>query len=409
MCCQDHNFYWTSEKASTLGMTFSNNANDIEENNLIPKLNQYLQCLQHWKKHNLTLFGKICLLKTIALPKLTYPLTIFENPKSYIIKILKDSMFDFLWDGKHDKISRKVIVQNYSNGGLKMIEIESYINSLKAKWIKRLLDKQNTGQWKDLYIYELKKIGGEAFFKANIKHTDVKKLNIKSKFLSDIIEAWAKFNYKEITVENESISKQILWNNSYIKNKHDTLFYNKWFDKGVTFIEHIYDYRVKTFLSFQDFQTFFDIESKDFLKYHKLINCIPLEWKNKLKSETIVGNNNQEYLIDEIVKSKSKYNILYLRHINNLGKSIEVKPQKKWEDVFDNIDWKKTYNTIINCTIDTKIRYFQYKYLIRILPSNRFLLKCKLVNSSLCDFCAMHEETIIHLFWECSGIKLSAF
>ena len=39
---------------------------------------------------------------------------------------------------------------------------------------------------------------------------------------------------------------------------------------------------------------------------------------------------------------------------------------------------------------------------MRILPSNRFLLKCKLVNSSLCDFCAMHEETIIHLFWECS-------
>ena len=91
-----------------------------------------------------------------------------------------------------------------------------------------------------------------------------------------------------------------------------------------------------------------------------------------------------------------------MKHINNLGKSIEVKPQKKWEDVFDIIDWKKTYNTVINCTIDTKIRYFQYKFLMRILPSNRFLLKCKLVNSSLCDFCAMHEETIIHLFWECS-------
>ena len=173
----------------------------------------------------------MCVLKTFALPKLTYPLTILENPNSNIIKILKDRMFDFLWDGKPDKISRKVIVQNYSNGGLKMIEIESYINSLKAKWIKRLLDKHNTGQWKDLYIYELKKIGGEAFFKANIKHTDVKKFNIKSKFLSDIIEAWAKFNYKEVNIENESISKQILWNNSYIKNKHDTLFYNKWFDK----------------------------------------------------------------------------------------------------------------------------------------------------------------------------------
>ena len=74
--------------------------------------------------------------------------------------------------------------------------------------------------------------------------------NIKSKFLTDIIEAWAKFNYKEFNVEKESVSKQILWNNSYIKNKNEILFYKEWHDKGVTLIEHVYDYRIKTFLSF---------------------------------------------------------------------------------------------------------------------------------------------------------------
>ena len=84
-----------------------------------------------------------------------------------------------------------------------------------------------------IYIYELNKLGGESIFKANIKHTDVKQLNIKSKFLTDIIEAWAKFNYKEFNVEKESVSKQILWNNSYIKNKNEILFYKEWHDKGV--------------------------------------------------------------------------------------------------------------------------------------------------------------------------------
>ena len=115
-----------------------------------------------------------------------------------------------------------------------------------------------------------------------------------------------------------------------------------------------------------------------------------------------MGNNNQKYLIDEILATKSKNNILYLKQIHNISKTVEIKPNKKWEESFHDINWKKTYNTIIKCTIDTNIRYFQYKFLMRILPSNRFLLKCKLVNSSLCDFCAMHEETIIHLFWECS-------
>ena len=76
-----------------------------------------------------------------------------------------------------------------------------------------------------MYIESLNKIGGESIFKANLKHTDVKQLNIKSKFLSEIIEAWAKINYQNLDCENASVSKQILWNNSYIKNKCNTFFY----------------------------------------------------------------------------------------------------------------------------------------------------------------------------------------
>ena len=53
------------------------------------------------------------------------------------------------------------------------------------------------------------------------------------------------------------------------------------------------------------------------------------------------------------------------------------------------------------CTIDQKLRNFQYKYLMQIVRTNDFLLKCKLVQSNICDFCNMHVETVQHLFWEC--------
>ena len=52
-----------------------------------------------------------------------------------------------------------------------------------------------------------------------------------------------------------------------------------------------------------------------------------------------------------------------------------------------------------------KIRDFQYKYLKRIIPTNHFLNKCKLVSSSLCDFCNMEIETLNHLFWECRHVQ----
>ena len=49
-------------------------------------------------------------------------------------------------------------------------------------------------------------------------------------------------------------------------------------------------------------------------------------------------------------------------------------------------------------TVDVKLRNFNYIYLMRIIPNKRYLFKCKLVPSVLCDFCFMQEETNVHLF-----------
>ncbi|KAH3689727.1 hypothetical protein DPMN_192197 [Dreissena polymorpha] len=52
-------------------------------------------------------------------------------------------------------------------------------------------------------------------------------------------------------------------------------------------------------------------------------------------------------------------------------------------------------------TIESTLRNFQYKYIHRIIATNKYLFKCKLSNSNLCDFCSENIETIEHLFWEC--------
>ena len=38
---------------------------------------------------------------------------------------------------------------------------------------------------------------------------------------------------------------------------------------------------------------------------------------------------------------------------------------------------------------------------MQVIPTNSFLLKCKITNSNLCDFCNRNIETVKHLFWEC--------
>ena len=52
-----------------------------------------------------------------------------------------------------------------------------------------------------------------------------------------------------------------------------------------------------------------------------------------------------------------------------------------------------------------KLRSFQYRLLQRALITNMHLYKWNWVPSNLCTFCQDDQETITHLFYECSMVK----
>ena len=145
----------------------------------------------------------------------------------------------------------------------------------------------------------------------------------------------------------------------------------------------------------------YNLDNPEFLKYHRLIQSIPKLWKQKLKDEDFTDNSVQHSLLQQIQTLKSINKFLYNKQLNTIHDSINIKPHIKWETEIDNINWKIVHTMPFKSLIDTKIRAFQYKYLMRIVPNNRFLYKCNISNTSLCDFCTMFVETNKHLFWEC--------
>ena len=84
------------------------------------------------------------MIKTFALPKLIYPLTVLNNPPEQIINkiLVKTEIFKFIWESKPDKIRRSVIMQYYKNGGLRLINVDYFIEALKAGCVRRILDEQ---------------------------------------------------------------------------------------------------------------------------------------------------------------------------------------------------------------------------------------------------------------------------
>ena len=77
----------------------------------------------------------------------------------YLIRIYKrieTIMYDFLWDSKPAKIKREILTMDYGKGGLKMIDLETFIKSLKICWIKRMIESEDNGILKNIYLSKLK-------------------------------------------------------------------------------------------------------------------------------------------------------------------------------------------------------------------------------------------------------------
>ena len=154
------------------------------------------------------------------------------NPNEAKILEINKTLFQFLWNSNTDKVSRKTIIQNIENGGLKMININFFLNALKASWIKRIMDEENQGPWKIRYTKLLEKVGGSLFFEGNCSILHAKKIAPNHNFLNNVLEAWCQINYK--TVEN--VSKQIIWNNSKVLYRNKPIYYRKWRNLGIMFL-----------------------------------------------------------------------------------------------------------------------------------------------------------------------------
>ena len=71
-----------------------------------------------------------------------------------------------------------------------------------------------------------------------------------------------------------------------------------------------------------------------------------------------------------------------------------------------NLDWKTICMIPRIVTKDSRLRVFQYKLLNNVLYLNKMLFRFGKIDSPLCSFCKMIEETPLHLFYNCIKTKL---
>ena len=79
---------------------------------------------------DLTLFGRVLIVKSLGISQLIYSASNVDVP-NYVIATAKKRLFSFLWKSKRDKIKRVGLYQNYDKGGLPMPDLECMIKALR--------------------------------------------------------------------------------------------------------------------------------------------------------------------------------------------------------------------------------------------------------------------------------------
>ena len=123
--CQDvlylnPDILWRKSQFKCLGVNFSLNTRLIFDLNYKEKLKRIEQTINCWRMRNLSLIGKVCVIKTLVLPQLIYLFSVLcvRIPHSFF-KELNRIFFNFIWNGGRDRVQRKVMCNDYSNAGLK--------------------------------------------------------------------------------------------------------------------------------------------------------------------------------------------------------------------------------------------------------------------------------------------------
>jgi hypothetical protein len=84
-------------------------------------------------------------IKTLALPKLIHLQSLFND--------LNKLFFNFIWDGKPEKIKRNTLIADFEDGGLKMIHLQQFNAYLKITWVKRLFSNLKVVGKKDKILW----------------------------------------------------------------------------------------------------------------------------------------------------------------------------------------------------------------------------------------------------------------
>ena len=211
---------WPNERTKALGFYYTYDTKLLREKNFIERLDSIKKLITIWSLRGLFIYGKLTIIKSFLIPRFVYICALLPT-QNEVLKQLNQLLFKFLWKGI-DKVRCVSVITDYGEGGLKMIDLDTMVKSLRLAWLKHIFN-ENDGTWKRYLKHQLKSVGGLFFINCNY---DVNDYTISSQFYCKLLLWWSQFHE---TFASESNWQKITWNNKEIRIHKKPVYFKNFY------------------------------------------------------------------------------------------------------------------------------------------------------------------------------------
>ena len=276
-----------------------------------------------------------------------------------------------------------------------MLNIRAFITALKVSWLRKLTcESEFKEATLNMYpaLTNIDKLGSE--------YASVAVARIKNLFWKDVLRHYQRVSSKcFVSNMNEFMSERIHYNINILRDRK-IVYVQEWCDAGIFSIRQLVNAN-RDFLTYDEFILKYpNILRTNFLMYNGILNSIK-QYKNNLNIIPDGSHRELDSKVWYVLKKGNKF-------IQSLVLKSDATPTatQRWNRQFVGLDWVKIFSHCCKTTLDVQLRWFQMKLLHRLIPTEKYLYQCKIIESPLCGFCNTENQTIEHLFWHCERVRV---
>ena len=390
-----------------LGIHVGFNKKICQQKNWDEKIDKLRATLDQWKTRELTYFGKITIMKMLALPKIIFSATNTSTPE-YVINSVEKILFEFLW-GKRHKLKKGMVINDISVGGLNMVDVRSFLYGLKAAWIGRYIQTHDQ-QWAILMKHNINIFHENLLLHMNFtdKHS-FPLLNKLPSFYQEVIISFNKSKCVKKPEDHDQLLDNIIWGNRYFtildkkSKKEITLFFKHWTSQNLIKIRHLLIIEGKVDQNY--IYNKLEIKAGFLFEMHMLLTALK-------PYMAILGTNIPEQIIytlpthpqfdmtsnTDISCKKSKF------YYTLLVQKKRIQPDFtswKQETNLENIPQiQEIMKTKVRDIRENKLKEFNYKLINRLGACGKLVNKWDKNIRDTCVLCGT-TETQLHIIYTC--------